>query len=174
MNYMDSRIFTKIKKGQVIPGFTLETIDNETLSSDILLRKKNLVLFFFNQLTDKCCQDYLLMLNNISSQSEDSDTQILAISSEKPGLLQEFKNEHAINFTFLLDPQRKVINKFTYKDKEGNNICALFITDKFQSLYKPYFHQPFGRLPDKEEIISSIEFLEKQCPECGVTTWEED
>lgn len=171
---MDSRIFSKIKKGDIIPAFTLKNTKGDDISSDGFLRKKNLIILFFNRLSDSCCGEYLGILNDVYQELQNEDTEILAISQEKQDILEAFVKNKKIKFNILLDSEGKVINKFTYKDNAGNNICALFIMDKFQGLYKAYLHRPFGELPDKKEIIASIEFVEKQCPECGVSTWPQD
>lgn len=172
MCVMDPKIFSKIKKGAVIPEFKLKNTLGEVVSSNKYLRKNNLIIFFFNLLKDKCCADYLNMLNVIYEELRENNAEILVVCQEKLGLLKSFIEKNDVKFDILIDSDTKTINKFTYKDKEGNNICALFIADKFNSLYRSYLHHPFGELPDKGEIVSSIEFLEKQCPECGGGTWE--
>lgn len=113
------------------------------------------------------------MLKVIYEELRENNAEILVVCQEKIDLLKNFIEKNDIKFDILIDSDTKAINKFTCNDKEGNNICALFITDKFNSLYKCYFHDPCGGLPDRHEIVSAIEFLEKQCPECGVSTWEE-
>lgn len=171
---MDNQIFSRIKKGDILPLFTLKNTKGEIISTDSFLRKKSLVVFFFNRIQDSCCSSYLEMLNSIYSELEEEGAEVLAVSQDKEDTLKEFGENKKIKFRLLFDSGGKVINKFTYKDNSGNNICALFITDKFQSLYKAYLHQPFGELPGKEEIISSVNFVEKQCPECGASTWPID
>lgn len=171
---MDSRIFSKIKKGNIIPSFSLPDISGAVVSLDRFLRKKNLVIFFFNKLEDNCCKEFIKMLNGIYGQLKNQEAEVLAISQESLKPLREFAKLEDIKIILLLDKNGKVMDKFTYRDKNDNNICALFIVDKFGSLYKPYFHEPFSNLPDTNEIISSLEFLNKQCPECGVSTWGEE
>lgn len=171
---MDNRIFIKIKEGEIIPEFNLKNIEGEVFASDEFLRKKNLVIFFFNDLKDKCCADYLLKLNKVYAKLKQENSEILAVSENGGPGLKEFAESNNLKFHLLLDADRAVMDKFTYKDKQGNNIGAVFITDKFQSLYSSYFHQAFGKLPQVNEIVRSVEFLEKQCPECGVSTWTEN
>lgn len=171
---MDSQIFSKIKKGNIIPSFSLPEASGNIVSLDDFLRKKNLVILFFNKLEYYCGKKFIKLLDGIYEQLKKEETEVLAVSQESLKALRDFAKQECVRITLLSDKDGKVMNKFTYRDKNGNNICALFIIDKFGSLYKPYFHQPFDNLPDIKEIISSLEFLNKQCPECGVSAWEEE
>ena len=172
---MSNRILSRIKKGGIMPDFDLINTRGETVAPDKYLRKNNLVVFFFNRLDDNGCKKYLAMLNDIYKELQQEDTEIIAVAAEDLQALREFAQDKKIKFDLLADPQKEVLNKFTYKDNEVNNIGVLFIFDKYSTLYRCYFHRawPFGELPDKNELISAIEFLDKQCPECGVSTWPE-
>ncbi|MCM8798443.1 MAG: peroxiredoxin family protein [Candidatus Omnitrophica bacterium] len=155
--------FSKIRKGQIIPSFSLKNLKGETILSSNLLRKKNLIIFFFKNLEDKQSKEYLRLLNGIYDDIR-QDAEIFAVSCARQESLKDFSKRMEIKFDILVDSDDVVRCKFT---EESFNF--LIITDRFLSLYKAY-----SLLPDKDEIVSSIEFLEKQCPECGVSTWPEE
>ncbi|MCM8778182.1 MAG: peroxiredoxin family protein [Candidatus Omnitrophica bacterium] len=153
----------KIKNGQIIPSFRLEDLAGEIIKSNDFSRKKNLVIFFFDKLNADS-KRYLEMLNGIYPEVRKEEAEILAICREEKGKIAKFILQKEIKFNVLFDPESKIMEKFLQED-----FPTLFITDRFQALYRAY-----TELPDKREIISSLEFLEKQCPECGITHWPED
>jgi peroxiredoxin len=156
-------------KGQIIVPFHLKNVYGEIISSEKFLRKKNLVILFFTTLKDNLNKTYLEMLNSIYEKLQRLDTEVLVISQGEEKQLLGFAENKKIKFNILLDTDGLVKNKFIPNENLGRNISCLFITDRFSCIYNTYF----VKLPDKEDIVNTIEFLEKRCPECGVSEWPE-
>jgi|YelNatPaOPRAMG01_1025707.scaffolds.fasta_scaffold11994_2 peroxiredoxin len=157
-------MISKIKNGQIIPRINLSNYQDGNFSTDNLWQKKNLIIFFFAKL-DLNIKRYLIELNSAYELIKEQNAELLAVSGENDkGLIREFIAKENIKFDILFDKEGLITDKFLIDKKP-----ILFITDRFFSLYRAY-----EQLPQKEEVLSSLEFLEKQCPECGVSHWEDN
>jgi len=157
-------MISKIKNGQIIPYINLSDYQDSNFSTDNLWRKKNLVLFFFTKL-DLNIRRYLIELNSVYDLIKEQNAELFAVSEENDiGLIREFIGKERIKFNILFDKEGLITDRFLIDKKP-----ILFIADRFFSLYRDY-----EELPQKEEILSSLEFIEKQCPECGVSHWEDN
>jgi hypothetical protein len=54
----------------------------------------------------------------------------------------------------------------------GDPSCLLCLSpDRFGAVFAPYQSARGKKLPDIEEIVSRIDFINRQCPECGPLEW---
>jgi peroxiredoxin len=162
---------SRIKVGDVIPRITLCDTAGKRISTDELLRKNDLVLFFFGSIEDKGSQAYLSMLNTVYDKLQEAGAEVLAITYDTAKHVQERLKTKALQFSVLIDSEAQHGVKFLYNAGNSKPPDGLFLTDKFHSLYKYFILTSTNTLPDGKEIVESIEFLEKQCPECGISDW---
>lgn len=152
-----------VRKGQAVPRFFGETQRGTNVSTDEFDRKNELVLFFFDPELKKH-RDYLNTLKAAQAQLMAMGARIVAVSAKEKGVPRE-----AAEVTVISDANNEIRGKFVFG---GGG--AVFIIDKFQSLYKAYLEGEPDGFPSARELISSIEFLQKQCPECGAPVWPEE
>jgi hypothetical protein len=54
----------------------------------------------------------------------------------------------------------------------GDPSCLLCLSpDRFGAVFAAYQSARGKKLPDIEEIVSRIDFINRQCPECGPLEW---
>jgi len=156
---------SRIKKGQLIPYFSLVNHEGKTIISDNYRQIKYLVILFFENLDIN--KEYLLNLDRSYAEFQKNDIEVLAVTSNGAETVKEFIKNKGLKFEILFDRDEEVINKFINKTPDGKHIYGLFITDQFNSLFNFFPSAPYGNLPEPEEILKEVNFMQIQCPECS-------
>ena len=157
---MDAKRFTAIAKGSPVPGFWLTSVQGKACSTQDFMGKKNLLVFFFASLEDTGVRDYLEVLNAVSGNLQEFDAQIIAISFDEEAALREYARNQPLRYDLLVDRDRVIFSKYFIDAQIPLFLDAVFITDKFQRLYKAYGYESLVDLPDAEELVETVESFE--------------
>lgn len=158
----------KLKLHKVVPNFDLPSTEGRSIKLTDYKQKKNLLLFFYNSGQCLQCLERLRSFATNYGSFGEFNTEILSISSDPIEDSMILKEEYRLPFPLLRDETGFQMDKFTLVE-EGNATPSIFITDKFGSLYGQWIisHEE-GDLPDVKEYLKILEYIEVQCPECGI------
>lgn len=149
--------------GHMIPDFRLESTDGRMISPIDFKEKKNLLILFFNP-RSSCELEALALIEKRYSEITEENGEVLAIAS---GPIEETKDcmqaMHA-PFPILSDAHAEAM--CVYCAVQGE----VFVADKYGELKMV---EPLCRDTDKmlDKAISTMDLIELECPECGVSTW---
>lgn len=76
-------------------------------------------------------------------------------------------------FVTLIDGDGRVHRDLGATAADGRTQAAIFITDRFGEVFGVYRLRDGAELPSITEIVDWLEFINSQCPECGVPEWPE-
>ncbi|MBC7131220.1 peroxiredoxin family protein, partial [Candidatus Bathyarchaeota archaeon] len=130
--------------------------------------RKNLVVIFHHGKDCQYCRAKLQEIAKAYDKIKQLEAEVIAISFDTMQTIQEYASADNIPFPLLSDVNRQVYSKFTCLDSSRNAPCpSIFITDRFCELRFQEIAREGYELPDAEEILSWLLFIETECPECS-------
>ena len=103
---------TALNVGKKMPSFVLKDANNNTVSSDDLLKQGNLVLVFYRGAWCPFCNLYLKNLQKNLEQIKANGGVLVAVSVENPDNSMTVSKKNELNFTVLSDPKLETARKF--------------------------------------------------------------
>lgn len=101
----------RLTPGDPVPDFELLDADERPVSS-MSLRGRRAVLYFYPAaLTPGCTTQACDFRDNLAVLSG-ADVTVVGISPDEPAKLRRFRDEHALPFTLLSDPDHRVLEAF--------------------------------------------------------------
>ncbi|MDZ7771304.1 MAG: peroxiredoxin-like family protein [Balneolaceae bacterium] len=98
--------------GTAIPASTLQTVEGDSVALRGLISQAPTVLIFYRGGWCPYCNRHLAELQRIESQLTDIGYQILAISADRPEMLQELRLDRAPEYTLLSDASMQTARDF--------------------------------------------------------------
>ncbi|MEJ2008097.1 MAG: redoxin domain-containing protein [Acidobacteriota bacterium] len=77
-------------------------------------------------------------------------------------------------FVVLMDSNGHAHRLFDTLDADGTAIPAVFIADRFGEIYAEYSSKERQQLPQINEVLQWLFFINSQCPECGAPEWPQE
>jgi peroxiredoxin Q/BCP len=99
--------------GDVAPDFTLPDSDGGQMTLSRLLEQGPVVLFFFPKAFTPGCSRQAANFRDHLAEIEKKGAHVLAISADDAPTLKRFKEERKAPYTFLSDPEKKVIKLYS-------------------------------------------------------------
>ena len=147
-----------LSAGKAAPDFTLNADPDKavTLSS---FRGRPVILAFYPADWSPVCGDQMALYNEILSEFESHNAQILGISVDGPWCHQAYAEAKKLRFPLLSDfePKGEVSRKFgAYDDDEGTSARALFVLDA-NGVIRWSHLSPSGVNPGADGILNALE-----------------
>jgi peroxiredoxin Q/BCP len=125
----------RLQPGDVAPQFTLPDADGNPVSLTAY-RGRRLILYFYPAaLTPGCTTEACDFRDNLTDLDA-AGIDVLAVSPDRPEKLRRFRDEHALTFPLLSDPDATVLaaygawgEKTTYGKKSVGVIRSTFVID---------------------------------------------
>jgi peroxiredoxin len=108
----DRSVYKPLKVNQAIPESLLLDMNGNEVKLNDLVAKQPSVLIFFRGGWCPFCSAHMAELVKIRPELEDLGYQIIAITTDKPALLQESISKHKMEYVLLSDPDLKVAAGF--------------------------------------------------------------
>lgn len=159
----------RLRIHELVPPFTLPSSrGGEVKLWDCKMRKNLLILFYHG---DGCsrCKEILKMFAEHYGELVKVEVEMLAISADDLERSRALSVELRLPYPLLSDPEGRVIEKYTYR-REDNEAAlpSIFGTDRYGTLYHQFIADEITELPGLEEILSWLNFIQSQCPECSI------
>lgn len=153
---------SKFDDRTLIPLFHLPTRGGEMFDSQDLKRKRNVVLFFLTRPQP----EFFTMIEGALARLREQNAEPVVVWTAPLSGVEAAYRRNRLTFAILSDEKREVFSRFLAAG-EGEDVAALFITDRFGDIFFQYLAASSDGLPSFEEIVKSLMFIESQCPECS-------
>ncbi|MDQ1279066.1 MAG: hypothetical protein QG670_326, partial [Thermoproteota archaeon] len=149
----------KLSLREVVPGLSLLSSKNKNVNVWDFRQRENLVIFFFHGVECSSCKAYLEELAKINSEVLENESEILAISFDKPETLKNL--EEKIPFPLLFGINKDMILEYTYIDAtRGSPFPSIFITDRYGVLRYQKIVREANDLPSTKDILDRLYGIE--------------
>ena len=158
-------------KGQLIRDFTLTSTVGQSVSLSDYRGRSNLLLVFAEG--EDCSPDLKILAGIAADYGRllDEQTQVLAIMQCPLELATRLKKQANLPFPLLVDEDGRIHRSVGAADNDGHPATAIYITDRFGEVFAVYRAAEGQPMPDLQEIVSWLAFINSQCPECGPPEW---
>jgi len=156
------------RPGFMIRDFTLDSSRGEKIRMSSFRGRVNLVLVFPGY--SDAMRVFLEDAAKHSPQFSEQETCVVAIV---PGSPEESTIPTSIgsSIVVLFDKLHRVYRLSGATDENGCPIPLVYLTDRFGEIVSTYAAPGHSMPPGIEEIISLLEFVNQQCPECEPPEW---
>jgi peroxiredoxin len=144
--------------GAEAPDFTLHVTPDQTLTLSEL-RGRRIILAFYPADRSPVCGDQVTLYNQIRSEFQKHEAEILGISVDGAWCHQAFAKHRNIHFPLLADfePKGEVARSYgAYRAQEGVCERALFVVDKKGIVFWSY-RSPIAVNPGADGILDALE-----------------
>ncbi|HEY6158197.1 MAG TPA: redoxin domain-containing protein [Gemmatimonadales bacterium] len=156
------------RRGELLPGFMLPTIDGSSVSMESYRGRTNLVVVFAGDMIDE--SPVAVLLEELVRRREQltvEGAQVLVVVTAQPAVPRRGRWA----FPVLVDNGAHMHRSLGATDAVGRPAPAVFVTDRFREIYAAYLPGQGSALPGAQEISDWLVFINIQCPECGVPEW---
>jgi peroxiredoxin len=146
--------------GQAAPAFTLRATPDQTLSL-AELRGRPVVLVFYPADWSPVCGDQIGLYNELLSEFEKFDAQVLGISVDGAWCHAAFSRDRKLRFPLLADfePKGAVARTYgVYQGDAGVSERALYVIDA-DGIIRWSYLSPIGINPGADGILEALEKL---------------
>lgn len=154
---------------ELVPLFMLPSSQGREVKLWDYKMRKNLIILFYHGGECSWCREELKMFAENYGELVELETEILAISSGGLDRSRSLSVELALPYPLLSDPEGRVIEKYTYwRQNKKAAVPSIFVTDRYGALYYQCIVKEITELPERAEILSWLNFIQSQCPECSI------
>lgn len=160
--------------GHLMPDFTLSSSDSNQVALYDYRGRSNLVLYFAGRIKDHGDRPLLSALAKHYREIAETDSEVVVLLSESVAQADQFRRKMHFPFPVLSDPDMKVHNMAGASGAQAVPAAAMYITDRFLEVFAVWRTGTGDALPDISEVLSWLNYLDSQCPECTQTEWPTD
>lgn len=156
-------------KGHRVPEFELPSSEGKQVRLSDYRGRSNLVVILTDERSET--EELLTVLGSEYAEIQNEDAEVLAIM---PVPYQEAcRARECLNLPFpiLSDENRHVHRQLGAVDSEDRDATAVYVTDRFGEVFGMYRTSDRQTLPSVADILSWLEFVNAQCPECEGPEW---
>src|SRR5271154_3196461 len=149
--------------GVSAPDFALKRTPDQLVRLSEF-RGRPVVLAFYPADWSPVCGDQIALYNEMFSEFQGLDAEILGISVDGPWCHAAFSRERKLRFPLLSDfePKGKVARLYgVYRESDGTSERALFVINAKGVIHWSYV-SPVGENPGADGILAALEQLEKK------------
>ena len=167
----------KLAVGDKAPSFSAKDADGRTWSSEGVVGKQFLVVYFYPAAFTGGCTKQACSYRDRLTEFKGVNAQIVAVSGDEPESLEMFSKTHGLGFTLLSDPEGAVAKKFGVPLKQGGSIKQTvggqevtlnrgvtaarwtFVIDKQGRI--AYVNPQVDAVNDSEAVLATLKELQK-------------
>ena len=156
------------RRGELLPAFALAEGDGAAGFVERYRGRRNLVVVFGAELAEEGPVARLLHQLRVRAAELTAElAQVLVIATSWHVAAQHLW----MGFPTLLDGEGRIHRALGARGAAGRPAPAVFVTDRFREIFAAYLPGQGSGLPDVQEILDWVAFINIQCPECGVPEW---
>lgn len=158
-------------RGHLMPDFMLSSSDGKQVALYDYRGRSNLVLYFAGRERDSADHHLLRALTKRCGEITEADSEVIVVLAEPVAQADEFRRKMHVPFPVLSDLDMKVHNMAGASGAQAVPAPALYITDRFLEVFAVWRTDAGDRLPDVSDVLSWLNYLDSQCPECTQIEW---
>ena len=154
----------KLQKDDIIPSFTLPGADGMPHSPWTYKQIEHLVLLFTRSVASNETRGLLRAFAQEYTIFREEDCAILAITPDT--VIANLAAQETLNLPYplLADPKGEVIARYTYWDSDAKiPVPSIVLADRYNALYQQWVAKDEANLPPIEEIVESLQYINKLC-----------
>ncbi|HEU4326606.1 MAG TPA: redoxin domain-containing protein [Roseiflexaceae bacterium] len=148
-----------LKRGQLVPNFTLPDSQGEPLRRSIYRGRQHLALVFLPNASDPAAHDYLRGLAARHAEIRAAAAEVLVILPAAPAELAWLRHELGLPFPLLSDANGETATRFLPQDAG----VGLFVVDRYGELYYGITAPDVTGLPVTDEVPEWLAAVDNQC-----------
>jgi peroxiredoxin len=102
---------------------------------------------------------------------KNEDAEVLAIMHISREQAAEMKGRLNLPYPVLIDEDGRMHREMGAIDSLGHDAAAVYITDRFGEVFGVYRKSEGQAVPGIADVLSWLEFVNAQCPECEAPEW---
>ncbi len=157
-----------LKTKGFVPELSLRSNRDEWWNVRNALRRRNIVIYFVHDLYCDKCRARLKAFAQDYRDWQHINSEVVAVFPNGPGDLQSLGEELDLPFPLLAAEGGQAQAAFSFDQIEGSTPPTIFVVDRMSTLYYHEIDDRADPFEEEKEILAEVEFLESQCPECGV------
>lgn len=156
-------------KGHRLQEFALTSVLGSVVHLSDFRGRANLVLIVGDGRpeTAKLLAELAARYSDIKS----SEAEVLAIIQKSRESAAGLKREYNLPYPVLVDEDGCLHRTLGAVDSNGVYSAAVYVTDRFGEVFGAYRTAAGDELSGFEDILSWLEFVNAQCPECEPPEW---
>jgi len=155
------------RRRQCLRDFALRSLQGSTIRFSDYRGKASVVLI----LSDGGSEAEELMAAAARRYQELRGLNAEVIATVSGSGIKRLEAEQQLPYPVLVDEDGRLYRELGAMDAQQQSAAALYITDQFGEVFAVYRSAEGERLPDFSEILSHLEFISFQCPECEPPEW---
>jgi peroxiredoxin len=155
--------------GNVLPDFELSSSQGQPVLASAYRGRSNLVLILAAGAS--LLSDLVSELENKRQELSENNARILVIAAGTAQRARELKQELRLDEDMLVDLDGRVHRTLGAIDAAGHFVPMVFVTDRFGEIFAIFKIDEHKSIPSAEEVLGWLEFINRQCPECGAREW---
>lgn len=156
-------------KGTLIRDFQLTSSEGKSILLSEYRGRSNMVLVLAAE--SEGVAGFLCGLQEHQAELAGNEARVLVILAGSEQHASNLKQSLHLKFEVLADKDGHVHRLLGAKDAVGHICPAVFITDRFGEVFAAYSIAHDKLLPGLEEVLSWIDLINRQCPECAPPEW---
>lgn len=166
------------RPGFILRDFTLASSRGENLGISSFHGRSNLVVVF--PAFSSAMWEFVAEVTRNSRQFSEQDTTVFVIvpqgseeqvpEDRRPGGQAEAAADHR-SIIFLYDQTQHAYRLSGATDENSRPIPLIYLTDRFGEIVSTYAAPAQPMPPSIGEVLSALEFINWQCPECEPPEW---
>lgn len=157
------------EKGNLLPDFELPSSQGQPVLASAYRGRSNLVLILAAGAS--LLSDLVLELESKKQELWENNARILVIAAGTAQRACELKQELRLHQDVLVDLEGRVHRTLGAIDTAGQPVPMVFVTDRFGEIFAIFKIDERKGIPSAGEVLGWLEFINRQCPECGIREW---
>ena len=156
-------------KGLQFPDLECTTVVGRRIRLSDYRGRSNLVLVFTDD--RKTSAELLSQIAGSNDQFRSHEVEVIAVTQYPENECARIEEELRLPFAVLPDEDGRIHRKAGAGDPQGRSAPVVYVTDRYGEVFAAWRARDDQTLPDVAEILSWLEFIDIQCPECEPPEW---
>ena len=157
-----------LKTKGYVPDLSLMSHRDEWWNIRTALRRRNILIYFVHDLYCDKCRARLKAFAQDYRDWQHINSEVVAVLANDLPELKSLAEELALPFPLLSDGQGQAQAAFAFDQLDRAHAPIIFVVDRMSTLYYHEIDDKADPFEEEKEVLAEVEFLESQCPECGV------
>lgn len=152
-----------LQRGKPIPLFSAPAGDGHDLALWDYKQRRHVALFFLHEGSCARCRSLLRAIAATHAQYRAEEAEPVAILHEPTVGVQALAQEMELPFPLLADAEGRQVRRYLALAEGERPPLAVFIADRYSTLWEQVVAQLHDELPSQEEVLSWFRFINTRC-----------